>query len=208
MSNLSMRDVRRDCQAASEAASAVAQAALGSGPRRLDTVGDLAAVVNALDPAMPLLVDQVPQAAADLRPTGDPCVVVADVASIVAEPFNDHSSGVHRLRPALKLGVRLLPDRHSEIPAETEVYQSIDCAAEALDAGEVPDYLGAVAAVLAQVAQGLGEEAPGWLEPGSELVERLAGEAATLRAVAGLLANELAQAAVAEMDRAELAAFP
>jgi len=174
-----------------EAAFAAVREVLADRPI-LDSVGDLAQLVNQLPPEVALLVDDQVRTDRDTPAAGEQIVfaVVAEMAMVTVPPITpvrDHHGQEHDvIEPALQLGVRVLPTPDSPAPRQTGAYYLHDRAEEALEDGEVGTYLTLVAQQLTRIAKNLDTGVTRWFPRDRDFPE-LEAEASRLRAVAASL---------------------
>jgi hypothetical protein len=157
----------------------------------LDTVGDLAALVAKLPPEVPLTLDDQVTIDARLSSAGDNPVfaVVASMATLASRPLlpvrdnTGHEFDV--LEPALELGTQVLPSADTAAAVDTRPYYLPARIDDALDRGEVGQYLTLLARQCRQFAGHLTGKAGQYLPGGS--TPEMAAIAATLRGVADRL---------------------
>jgi hypothetical protein len=174
-----------------EAAFAAVREVLADRPI-LDSVGDLAQLVNQLPPEVALLVDDQVRTDRDTPAAGKQTVfaVVAEMAMVTLPPVtpvrDQHGQEHDVIEPALQLGVRVLATPDTPAPRQTRAYYLHDRAEEALEDGEVGTYLTLVAQQLTRIAKNLDTEVTRWFPIDRDFPE-LEAEASRLRAVAASL---------------------
>jgi hypothetical protein len=194
----------------SEAAFAAVRGVLGDGAL-VDTAAELAAVAEALPPETPVLLAEWPWIAAGEQ-TGHGWVeavgaTMAMVAGPPVTPVRDQAGREHDvIRPALQLGVFVLPGPDAGIPQETQACGYYARAIEALEREGPGVSLPAVGALLRHIADLLSPDSDcspaGYLTDQSPAAGYIAEEAWCLRDAAAALA-EIGRAAEAEETAAD-----
>ncbi|MEU7634226.1 hypothetical protein AB0C34_30355 [Nocardia sp. NPDC049220] len=159
-------------------------------PVILDTVADLAALVTALPPKLPLVLDDFVRIAPDA--TGDDDEIWAVVAEVTDRVYLlDAPVRDDVMEPALQLGVRVLASATSPAPPPGILCQRYDRMAEAFDHGNIGEYLTLLSRHLTRISVDL--ECPEqWVADGQPIPPELRDNAYQLRGIAAALADHAA----------------